>query len=523
MKLVSAVLRNGKSSSIVSQVLSTAMDRNVILWYGCCFNKKLCLVDDQAMHIKMRANMKHVLSKQLISFKLLESRKCVLFVLSLSLAFSSAYCDERTNQRDQIQGQDMIHTIKYQEKKFFIGLALRTNNEECSYAMPAHKERFFKENISAKIPNKLNDNILALYTDYEGDYTRPYSWILGCEVSSLAEVPEGLVGKVIPESKYAVFTTKGEFPQGLIDAWQAVWRSTLLRSYTSDFEVYRSDFDPQKNPEVKVYIAIDGVENALLQSVLQGRMDTFRSASICSPLSGADFKETAQNNLYAWGMDYVCGNGVMEKDNDRIPTEEEIDQTIKYFSAKNLPFMWWTSAKVLETKGFQFGGILTGIALDISQGIPPGPKTTSDLKIEIVKSESELQSFTALAANAFAMNPKATEQWLILNDSVMKKGEQVHFIAYLNNVPVGTTTLSVSSSSAGIWNLATALEYRKHGIGSALVHAALVEAKKRQYEQVMAILMPKGLAWGLFTKLGFKAVCEFPFYVYGVNAEELEK
>ncbi len=152
--------------------------------------------------------------------------------------------------------ENMGHTIVHQKKKFFIGLELRTNNEECSEAMPAHKERFFKENILAKIPNKVNSDILALYTDYEGDYTQPYSWILGCEVSSLDQVPKGLVGKVIPEATYAVFTTKGSFPQGLIAAWQEVWKSNLTRSYTSDFEVYRLNFDPVKNPEVKVYIAI---------------------------------------------------------------------------------------------------------------------------------------------------------------------------------------------------------------------------------------------------------------------------
>jgi GNAT superfamily N-acetyltransferase len=145
------------------------------------------------------------------------------------------------------------------------------------------------------------------------------------------------------------------------------------------------------------------------------------------------------------------------------------------------------------------------------------------LKIEIVQTEPTLKTFTDLAADAFAMNPTATEQWLALNDSLMKKGEQVHFMAYLNGEAVGTATLSVSPSSAGIWNLATVPGHRKHGIGGALVHAALVEAKKRRYNQVMAILMPKGLAWGLFTKLGFKAVCEFPFYIYGVSAEELEK
>jgi len=152
----------------------------------------------------------------------------------------------------------MNYTLEEQKKKFFIGLALRTNNKECSIAMPAHKEWFFKENILAKIPNQISGNILALYTDYEGDYTKPYSWILGCEVSSLNEIPQGLVGKEITESKYAVFTSVGEFPQGLIAAWQAVWKAELCRSYTSDFEVYHPDFHPQKNPEVKVYIAIGG-------------------------------------------------------------------------------------------------------------------------------------------------------------------------------------------------------------------------------------------------------------------------
>ena len=40
------------------------------------------------------------------------------------------------------------------------------------------------------------------------------------------------------------------------------------------------------------------------------------------------------------------------------------------------------------------------------------------------------------------MNPNAAEQWLAVNDSLMKSGEQVHFFAYLDGVPVGTATLS---------------------------------------------------------------------------------
>ncbi len=143
------------------------------------------------------------------------------------------------------------------EERFFIGLELRTDNEKCSSEMPKHTQRFFSENILASIPNKINDQILALYTDYEGNYTKPYSWILGCEVSSLVEIPQGLVGKVIPKSKYAVFTTKGKFPEGLIAAWQRIWQTNLARVYTTDFEIYGAEFHPEENPEVKIYIAIE--------------------------------------------------------------------------------------------------------------------------------------------------------------------------------------------------------------------------------------------------------------------------
>jgi len=176
----------------------------------------------------------------------------ILFFLALAFSFSLGYCEEV-----KIKESNMHYAEEHQKKKYFIGLELRTNNEECSLAMPAHKEKFFRENTVSKIPNKVNGNILALYTDYEGDYTRPYSWILGCEVSSLEKIPEGLVGKVIPESKYAVFTTEGKFPEGLIAAWQAIWKANLARAYTSDFEVYPAEFDPQKKPQVKVFIAVD--------------------------------------------------------------------------------------------------------------------------------------------------------------------------------------------------------------------------------------------------------------------------
>lgn len=264
-------------------------------------------------------------------------------------------------------------------------------------------------------------------------------------------------------------------------------------------------------------ISLLSTESEQTPFVLQGRLDTLRARAIYSPLPNAEFQIRDHNILYAWGIDYVCGNGIIEKDQNRIPTDEEIDRAIKLFAAKALPFIWWTSAKVLETKGFQFGATLTGVILDISENLPIKPTALSDLTIEIVQTEPNVKIFTELAASTFktfTMSSTATEQWFALNTSLMNSGEQVHFLARFEGIPVGTATLSVSPLSTGIWNVTTLPEYRNRGIGGALVHAALVEAKKRKYSQVMALLIREGMAWGLFMKLGFKEVCDFPFYVY---------
>ena len=151
------------------------------------------------------------------------------------------------------------YAIEKQAKRLIIGLELRTNNQEGPVTIPAHWDRFYKENIIAKIPNRLGRDVFAIYTDYAGDYTQPYSLIIGCEVSSLEEIPVGLVAKVIPGSSYVIFTSLGKFPESLTQLWQKIWQlessSKIKRAYSCDFEFYPADFDPKAKPAVKVYIA----------------------------------------------------------------------------------------------------------------------------------------------------------------------------------------------------------------------------------------------------------------------------
>lgn len=153
--------------------------------------------------------------------------------------------------------QAMYDTVVKQEKRFVIGIPIRTSNENGRFQreVPPLWDKFYRENLAQKIPNKVNQNLLAVYTDYEGDYTKPFTYMIGCEVSNLSTIPEGMRGIELEPSSYAVFTAKGAFPQSMMQAWQSIWTSIVKRSYTTDFEVYKPDFNPQDNPEIRIFIA----------------------------------------------------------------------------------------------------------------------------------------------------------------------------------------------------------------------------------------------------------------------------
>ncbi|SFB73651.1 Predicted transcriptional regulator YdeE, contains AraC-type DNA-binding domain [Flexibacter flexilis DSM 6793] len=141
-----------------------------------------------------------------------------------------------------------------------IGIAVRTTNANQQAAQDLGKlwETFFSQNIMAQIPNKVSDEILSIYTDYESDYRGAYTTVLGMKVSSLDHVPEGLVGRHFPAEKFQVFVAKGAMPQAVVNTWIEIWGkdSVLGRKYTYDFEVYGAKSQNGENSEVEIFIAV---------------------------------------------------------------------------------------------------------------------------------------------------------------------------------------------------------------------------------------------------------------------------
>ena len=77
-----------------------------------------------------------------------------------------------------------------------IGIEGRTSfrrEKEGNGIIPAMWERFMKENVSAAIPNRADRNIVALYNDYESDEYGEYTLTIGAKVSSVGEIPAGIL------------------------------------------------------------------------------------------------------------------------------------------------------------------------------------------------------------------------------------------------------------------------------------------------------------------------------------------
>lgn len=140
-----------------------------------------------------------------------------------------------------------------------IGISVRTTNEngQAGQDIPALWGRFMSEDVLAKIPNKIDDSIYSIYTEYESDFTKPYTTVLGCRVESLEDVPEGLVGFTFEGGDYCKITAKGDLNKGLIyGEWTKIWGMDLKRAYTADFEVYGEKAQNPTDAEVDIFIAL---------------------------------------------------------------------------------------------------------------------------------------------------------------------------------------------------------------------------------------------------------------------------
>lgn len=140
-----------------------------------------------------------------------------------------------------------------------IGISVRTSNDPglAEKDIPALWMQWQTGNYQQRIRNRMDDDLYCVYTDYEGDHTAPYTVLLGCKVTSLHDIPEGMTGRSFDSATYQVFTAQGNSSEGAVfRTWQQIWNTPLDRTYRADFERYDHRAVPGPDAQVDIFIGI---------------------------------------------------------------------------------------------------------------------------------------------------------------------------------------------------------------------------------------------------------------------------
>lgn len=166
----------------------------------------------------------------------------------------------------QAQSQTQLNPTKEMknqtiQKFYVIGISTRTTNENGQSAkdIEALWVKFWSKEIQKQIPNKINDDIYAVYTDYQSDFNGPYTTIIGLAVNSLKNIPQGFTGLTIETTAYQKFVSKGKMPQAVFNTWLQIWQNADLnkkRAYKADFTVHSRKYYDGENAEVETFISV---------------------------------------------------------------------------------------------------------------------------------------------------------------------------------------------------------------------------------------------------------------------------
>lgn len=150
----------------------------------------------------------------------------------------------------------MIHT---KDALKLVGLRLngKTTNQNNQSGKDCGSlwQKFETEKIFDLIPEKLSNEVYAVYFDYEKDETAPFSYFIGCKVPENSDTPSELQTLVIPAQTYTKLTAKGKMTACITDTWKEIWDSDIQRKFAFDFEVYDERSRDWNDAEVDIYIS----------------------------------------------------------------------------------------------------------------------------------------------------------------------------------------------------------------------------------------------------------------------------
>ena len=196
---------------------------------------------------------------------------------------------------------------------------------------------------------------------------------------------------------------------------------------------------------------------------------------------------------------------------------QKIDEIVKLFQEKQLPFSWWVGPtdspsdlkQRLTSKGFIPKENDYGMYLNLENYTP---NISKKLKIKQVSNATELKEFDNVHVHSFG-NPKAFDVIFnkIPSSAYQGKSPYRFYTGYINKKAVTTGVLIFHANVVGIYYIVTLPEERRKGYATEMMNHLLTIAKEEN--QKIAVLQASESGKKVYKKMDFKECCIFQEFI----------
>lgn len=236
----------------------------------------------------------------------------------------------------------------------------------------------------------------------------------------------------------------------------------------------------------------------------------------------AEFSEDGGITRAITGLPNEIFNVVLKCGLDPDKVEEAIDAAIEDFRARRIPLLWHVGmlteprdlGRHLESRGFPHDYDLKAMAVDM--GSIEGPACGSGgIRVETVIDETQSRQWIGCLSSSWHL-PREVPEWMVGNPCFNVAVEHEigialsrrMYLGLLGDEPVSALMLFWSAGIAGLQAVGTIPSAQNRGVGSAVVAAALRDARAMGYRTVVALSTVEGVR--LYEKLGFRAFGNLP-------------
>lgn len=217
------------------------------------------------------------------------------------------------------------------------------------------------------------------------------------------------------------------------------------------------------------------------------------------------------------GIPYMMMNSLF--DGDPRMTHQDVKDVIDYFKTHQIPMMWFLSPigveygihDILDDLGIELATMqVPGMAIDLSQ--------TEQTKLTQLKKKHNIRlidgiekSYTEIFMISFEVDPSIEEPMKEFSNEFLKYPDTSHFLAYIDNNPVGCASVIYEAGVAGIYNVGTLPDYRHRGIATSLMASCMLDAIEKGYQYSILHSSEKGKK--VYTRLGYEDFFTFKRYL----------